>query len=293
MRQWQLEFSRDFRLFSTGRALVPILLYRSGMNYNQVRTNQSSQLDREPVERLPSDVDLTAIYLREVGSTALLNREKEVELASTMEQARRDFAAATIKLPATARNQVFREPLQKPTPDSVKKLWPMREIEQTYDALRSYAKGNPATRKNQAYISIAAAKNRLDRSRDAMIEANLRLVAHVAKKFCNQGIPFMDLVQEGNIGLMKAVEKFEHGRGHKFSTYAFWWIKQAVTRAIADKARTIRIPVHLVDKVRKVQRASFELEKSLGRRPNVEEVASQTQVPLKTVAEIMGASFED
>jgi RNA polymerase primary sigma factor len=251
------------------------------------------QLEREPVERMPSDVDLTAIYLREVGSTELLDRGQEVELASSMEKARRDFAAATLKLPAAARTQIFRAPLIAPTAKNVKKLWPMRQIEQTYDAIQNYVKSNPALRKNTAYTALAGAKRRLDRSRDAMIEANLRLVAHVAKKFCNQGIPFMDLVQEGNIGLMKAVEKFEHGRGHKFSTYAFWWIKQAVTRAIADKARTIRIPVHLVDKVRKVQRASYELEKVLGRRPDAEEIAQRTQVPLKTVAEIMGATFED
>jgi len=121
-----------------------------------------------------------------------------------------------------------------------------------------------------------------------MINANLRLVAHVAKKFCNQGLSYMDLLQEGNIGLMKAVEKFEHRRGHKFSTYAFWWIKQAMTRAIADKSRTIRIPVHLVEKVRKVRRVSRELEKKLGRPPEPREIARQVQAPLKTVIGILG-----
>ncbi len=148
-------------------------------------------------------------------------------------------------------------------------------------------------RNNPAYKALGAAKRALDASRDAMIEANLRLVAHVAKKFCNQGLPYMDLVQEGNIGLMKAVEKFEHERGYKFSTYAFWWIKQAITRAIADKSRTIRIPVHLLEKVRKVQRVSRELEEQLGREPNVQEISEKAQLPLKAVAEILGSGEED
>ena len=113
-----------------------------------------------------------------------------------------------------------------------KQPWSMQQIESCHDMLRSYSKQSPELRQHKAYLSTLEAKSRLDRNRDAMIEANLRLVAHVAKKFSNQGLPYMDLVQEGNIGLMRAVEKFEHERGYKFSTYAFWWIKQAITRAI-------------------------------------------------------------
>jgi len=247
------------------------------------------QPETEP-ERLPSDVDLTAIYLREVGSTELLDRKQEVDLASKLEQARKDFARAALKLPATIRNQVLDRNAIK---IRAKRLWSMQQIEDCYDGVGRYLQGNPNLKKNAAYISIVNAKRRVNRNRDAMIQANLRLVAHVAKKFTNQGIPFMDLVQEGNIGLMKAVEKFEYERGHKFSTYAFWWIKQAVTRAIADKSRTIRIPVHLAEKVRKVQRASRELEKHLGRRPNTREIAKKAQVPVKTVAEILGANPDD
>jgi RNA polymerase sigma factor (sigma-70 family) len=249
----------------------------------------SLQSETEP-ERIPSDVDLTAIYLREVGSTELLDRKQEVDLASKLEQARRDFAAAALKLPASVRSQLFGG---KGIKVRSKRLWTMQQIEDCYDGVGRCLQGNPALEKNAAYVAIVDAKRRVNRYRDAMIQANLRLVAHVAKKFTNQGIPFMDLVQEGNIGLMKAVEKFEHERGHKFSTYAFWWIKQAVTRAIADKSRTIRIPVHLAEKVRKVQRASRELEKKLGRRPNTREIAKKTHVPVKTVAEILGANPED
>ena len=234
-------------------------------------------------EPMPSDVDLTALYLREVGSTPLLDREKEVELASGLELARHDFAKAVHKLPAECRVHVLDDTMPKARS---KDLWTMIQIENAADRLKSYAKQMREIRQTPAYKKVLEAKRRMDRHRDGMIEANLRLVAHVAKKFVNQGLPYMDLVQEGNIGLMKAVEKFEHARGYKFSTYAFWWIKQAITRAIADKSRTIRIPVHLMEKVRKVQKAAKELEKELGRDPSVEEVAEKTSVPVKSVAEI-------
>jgi RNA polymerase sigma factor (sigma-70 family) len=236
-------------------------------------------------EGMPSDVDLTAIYLREVGSVPLLDRQEEVDLARQLQLARKDFAKAALKLPAACRSHVLDGITVKPR---AKQPWSLQQIESCHDLLRSYLKEEPALRRNKAYISIVDAKRRLDRSRDAMIQANLRLVAHVAKKFCNQGLPFMDLVQEGNIGLMKAVEKFEHERGYKFSTYAFWWIKQAITRAIADKSRTIRVPVHLLEKVHKVQRASRELEKDLGREPTAQEIADKIQMPLKVVTDILG-----
>ena len=251
---------------------------------NEEDQNQAA----EPTpEKVPADVDLTALYLREVGSVPLLDRGKEVELASRLETGRQDYARAVMKLPAACRTQ-----LSAPE-GKTGKLWTMVQIESCEDGLRRYLEGHPRLKSNANYIATVEAKIRLDAARDALIRANLRLVAHVAKKFCKQGVPFMDLVQEGNIGLMKAVEKFEHGRGHKFSTYAFWWIKQAITRAIADKSRTIRIPVHLMEKVRKVQRASRELEKTLGRPPSAKEIAKRIQTPVKIVAEILGSTEDE
>jgi RNA polymerase primary sigma factor len=135
-------------------------------------------------------------------------------------------------------------------------------------------------------------KRHVDHARDALILANLRLVVHIAKKYLNHGISFMDLIQEGNIGLMKAVEKFEYERGNKFSTYAYWWIKQAIERAIADKARIIRIPVHVNEKIKKISRVARELGETLGRKPTPQEIAKKLRMPVAKVEEILGVVQE-
>ena len=112
-----------------------------------------------------------------------------------------------------------------------------------------------------------------DKARDHLIKANTRLVVSIAKKYMGQGVPFSDLIQEGNLGLMKAVEKFDYRRGYKFSTYATWWIRQAITRALADQGRTIRVPVHMSDRIRKLHQVSRQLEQVWGRKPTPEELA--------------------
>ena len=150
----------------------------------------------------------------------------------------------------------------------------------------------PTAEFKSALVGLEWAEEKMKRGKAELIEANLRLVVSIAKKYTNRGLQFLDLIQEGNIGLMKAVDKFEYQRGYKFSTYATWWIRQAITRAIADQARTIRIPVHMIETINKLVRTSRHLVQQLGREPTPEEIGVRMEMPLEKVRKILKIAKE-
>lgn len=201
--------------------------------------------------------DPVRMYLKEIGKVPLLSADEEIALAQNME----DGAVAIEKI----------------------------------NVLKGHLDGASEEEKAEIKEEIKTLQRDVDKGADAkkrLAEANLRLVVSIAKRYVGRGMLFLDLIQEGNLGLIKAVEKFDYKKGYKFSTYATWWIRQAITRAIADQARTIRIPVHMVETINKLIRVSRQLLQELGREPSPEEIAKEMSMPVERVREILKISQE-
>jgi RNA polymerase primary sigma factor len=232
-----------------------------------------------------STPSLLPMYLREMGSNAMLEETEEITLARELRVSRGRLARHALRLPKTVRDEVLGEDLEGPKSGW---RWPLDGAERFCERLRQYAEIHPTPEIEETAREAARLRSRIREARDRMVVANLRLVVHIAKRYVDNGVAFLDLIQEGNIGLMKAVEKFEYDLGNKFSTYAYWWIKQAIDRAIVDKGSTIRIPVHLSERRKKVARAAVGLGQRLGRPPTADEIALRVQMPVERVEEALG-----
>ena len=231
-------------------------------------------LDMESLEEgvVDSNVNMedpVRMYLKEIGRVPLLSAEEEIELAKKME----------VGFEAAQKNEEFAEKravLQKQ----------LDEGKKVQDAKKKIEELDKKIAENQRKIDIGK------RAGQDLSQANLRLVVSIAKRYVGRGMLFLDLIQEGNLGLIKAVEKFDYRKGYKFSTYATWWIRQAITRAIADQARTIRIPVHMVETINKIIRINRQLLQELGREPSPSEIAERMDMPEDRVREILKISQE-
>ena len=264
------DFFKDLNLDAEKMELVLEYLEHNGIDVLRISDDDDdddiilSEEDDVEVEKIDLSVpdgvsveDPVRMYLKEIGKVPLLTAEEEVELAKKMEAG----AVATEKIAILeGRMEDAEEAQLQELKDEIKNL--QKDVDRGSEAKKRLA------------------------------EANLRLVVSIAKRYVGRGMLFLDLIQEGNLGLIKAVEKFDYNKGYKFSTYATWWIRQAITRAIADQARTIRIPVHMVETINKLIRVSRQLLQELGREPSPEEIAEEMNMPVDRVREILKISQE-
>jgi len=219
--------------------------------------------------------DPVKVYLKEIGRVPLLSGDEEIRLAldildgnKAIEEKKEKFA------------KICEIEDDKELSSDEKRIW----LTQIRDAL--------PTEQRIELRNLETAIRKGERAKQRLSEANLRLVVSIAKRYVGRGMQFLDLIQEGNLGLIKAVEKFDHTKGFKFSTYATWWIRQAITRAIADQARTIRIPVHMVETINKVKKVSSQLLHEYGHDPSAEEIAERLDMSVDKVREIMRVAQE-
>jgi RNA polymerase primary sigma factor len=214
----------------------------------------------------------------------LLDWKRETELARGLARSRRTLKSLAFKLARDWGQSTMRGIEGRPR---ARRPWTLEEVDRFVE---SFVERFGRRRDAAAVKALAELRNqkaRLDSCRDQLVLANLRLVVHIAKKYPHPAMSLPDLVQEGNLGLMKAVDKFDHARGNRFTTYAYWWIKQAIERAIGNQARTVRVPVHVQEKLRRIHRSSEHLRNRQRREPTLEEIAGQSGLSVSKIQEVM------
>ncbi len=256
------QFDKVLEILETNGVVCNVEIpVESDLDDDEVNLSEEDEVDVENIDlSVPDGVsieDPVRMYLKEIGKVPLLSADEEIEYAKKIE----DGAAAVEKL---------------------------KDIEKMLESAEGEEKEALEKEKKELGYCIADG----DAAKQKLAEANLRLVVSIAKRYVGRGMLFLDLIQEGNLGLIKAVEKFDYRKGYKFSTYATWWIRQAITRAIADQARTIRIPVHMVETINKLIRVNRQLLQDLGREPLPEEIAEKMDIPVERVREISKISQE-
>src|SRR3990167_1738715 len=301
------------------------VLNQAEVERQKERKREAKELEGLPKRSEGTSDDPVRMYLKEMGSVPLLTREEEVEISKRIEKAQIQIEKIIMRFRYSIREAISIAAHLIPGKERFDKIIAEKEVADKTHFLNLLPKlcelmkeedllleellieGRDSDLKKEARAALfkrelAAGRNLdefkkdvrmlqrwMDKSQEAkreMVESNLRLVISIAKKYTNRGLSFLDLIQEGNMGLMKAVEKFEYRRGYKFSTYATWWIRQAVTRAIADQARTIRIPVHMIETINKVLRGAKKLMMETGREPTPEELALELGLTPERVREI-------
>ena len=292
---------REQEVLSTALNLTPWIAFAE-LAISEEGADEDPYVASEEAETPDSEdkpdrnTNIAGIYFREVSKIPLLTRKKEIELAKRIQLGERrihtllrESSAAEEEINRLSKELEKRETKPRRLHRSREEV--LRELMRKLEEL-SNPSGNGGDKFRELLTELKKTEADVEAAKAEMIQSNLRLVACIAKRYLNRGLSFLDLIQEGNLGLMKAVGRYDYRRGFKFSTYASWWIRQAITRALGDKSRTIRIPNHLLEMKSKIVKAFHQLVKELARKPLPEEIAARTKIPLADVQKVIELAHE-